>query len=294
MTNKGKKPRLVAENRYPKTGVAKKSAKRKPATKRRTTPTAKKRGNLLTRFISGLIRFVFMVLWRISWRGALAIAIMLAIGIGYYMQDLKPYEELLDGRAKGSVTLLDRSGAVFAWRGEQFGGIITANTVSPHLKNAIIATEDRRFYQHFGISPRGLASAIRINLREGRGPLSGHGGSTLTQQTAKLLCMGTEFDPKKWKNERAYERECQEGSLWRKVKEATFALALELKYTKDEILTIYLARAYLGAGARGFEAASHRYFGKSAAEVTVSEAAMLAGLLVAPSRYAPTNNLKRA
>ena len=160
------------------------------------------------------------------------------------MQDLKPYEELLDGRAKGSVTLLDRSGAVFAWRGEQFGGIITANTVSPHLKNAIIATEDRRFYQHFGISPRGLASAIRINLREGRGPLSGHGGSTLTQQTAKLLCMGTEFDPKKWKNERAYERECQEGSLWRKVKEATFALALELKYTKDEILTIYLARAY--------------------------------------------------
>ena len=176
-----------------------------------------------------------------------------------------------------------------AWR--TIWGIITANTVSPHLKNAIIATEDRRFYQHFGISPRGLASAIRINLREGRGPLSGHGGSTLTQQTAKLLCMGTEFDPKKWKNERAYERECQEGSLWRKVKEATFALALELKYTKDEILTIYLARAYLGAGARGFEAASHRYFGKSAAEVTVSEAAMLAGLLVAPSRYAPTNNL---
>ena len=91
---------------------------------------------------------------------------MLAIGIGYYTQDLKPYEELFDGRAKGSVTLLDLSGAVFAWRGEQFGGIITANTVSPHLKNAIIATEDRRFYQHFGISPRGLASAIRINLRE--------------------------------------------------------------------------------------------------------------------------------
>jgi membrane peptidoglycan carboxypeptidase len=243
MKNKGKKPRLVAENRYPKTGAAKKSAKKKPTTKRKTMPNAKKRGNLLTRIISGLIRFVVTVFWRIFWRGTLAIAIMLAFGIGYYMQDLKPYEELLDGRAKGSVTLLDRSGAVFAWRGEQFGGIITANTVSPHLKNAIIATEDRRFYQHIGISPRGLASAIRINLREGRGPLSGHGGSTLTQQTAKLLCMGTEFDPKKWKNERAYERECQEGSLWRKVKEATFALALELKYTKDEILTIYLARA---------------------------------------------------
>ena len=145
MTNKGKKPRLVAENRYPKTGAAKKSAKNKTATKRKTTPTAKKRGNLLTRFISGLIRFVVTVLWRFFWRGALAIAIMLIFGIGYYMQDLKPYEVLLDGRAKGSVTLLDRSGTVFAWRGEQFGGIITANTVSPHLKNAIIATEDRRF-----------------------------------------------------------------------------------------------------------------------------------------------------
>jgi 1A family penicillin-binding protein len=294
MTTKGKKPRLVAENRYPKTGSAKKAAKKKPVTKRKKTPTGKKHGNLLTRLISGLIGFVVTILWRIFWRGALAIVLMLAIGIGYYTQNLKPYEQLLDGRAKGSVTLLDQSGAVFAWRGEQFGGIITANTVSPHLKNAIIATEDRRFYRHFGISPRGLASAIRINLREGRGPLSGHGGSTLTQQTAKLLCMGTQYDPQKWKNERAYERECQEGSLWRKVREATFALALELKYTKDEILTIYLARAYLGAGARGFEAASHRYFGKSAAEVTVSEAAMLAGLLVAPSRYAPTNNLKRS
>ena len=101
MTNKGRKPRLVAENRYPKTGAAKKSAKKKNATKRKTTPTAKKRGNLFTRFISGLIRFVVTVLWRVFWRGALAIAIMLAIGIGYYMQDLKPYEELLDGRAKG-------------------------------------------------------------------------------------------------------------------------------------------------------------------------------------------------
>jgi len=292
MTTKGKKTRLVAENRYPKAGNANTSATNKTVSKR--SPKPKKRGNLLTRMLTRLIGFVVTVLWRLFWRAALAIAIMLGIGVGYYMNNLQPYDQLLDGRAKGSVTLLDQSGAVFAWRGEQFGGFITADTVSPHLKNAIIATEDRRFYRHFGISPRGLASAIRINLREGRGPLSGHGGSTLTQQTAKLLCMGTQYDPQKWKTERAYERECQEGSLWRKVKEATFAIALEIKYTKDEILTIYLARAYLGAGARGFEAASHRYFGKSAAEVSVPEAAMLAGLLVAPSRYAPTNNLKRS
>jgi membrane peptidoglycan carboxypeptidase len=162
------------------------------------------------------------------------------------------------------------------------------------LKNAIIATEDRRFYSHYGVSPRGMASAIRINLREGRGPLSGHGGSTITQQTAKLLCLGIPFDPKRWKSEAAYEADCREGSLWRKVKEATYALAMEVKYSKDEILSIYLNRAFLGAGARGFEAAAQRYFGISAAKVTPPQAAMLAGLLVAPSRYAPTNNLAQS
>ncbi|MDP4992497.1 MAG: transglycosylase domain-containing protein, partial [Marivita lacus] len=71
-------------------------------------------------------------------------------------------------------------GVAFAWRGDQFGGVVTADTVSPHLKNAVIATEDQRFYSHLGISPRGVASAVRINLSEGRGPLSGHGGSTVT------------------------------------------------------------------------------------------------------------------
>jgi len=203
-------------------------------------------------------------------------------------------EQLFDGRARGSVTLLDASGSVFAWRGDQFGGAVTATSVSPHLKNAIIATEDKRFYQHFGLSPRGIASAVRINLREGRGPLSGHGGSTLTQQTAKLICLGVDFDPTIWKDEAAYEADCRQGSLARKAKEAIYSMAMELKYTKNEILTVYINRAFLGAGARGFEAASQRYFGKSAAMVAPNEAAMLAGLLVAPTRYAPTNNLERS
>ncbi len=162
------------------------------------------------------------------------------------------------------------------------------------MKNAIIATEDKRFYSHFGLSPRGIASAVRINLSEGRGPLSGHGGSTLTQQTAKLLCLGVPYDSSKWKNEAAYEADCRQGSLARKIKEAIYSMAMEVKYTKDEILTIYFNRAFLGAGARGVEAASQRYFGKSAAQVSASEAAMIAGLLVAPTRYAPTNNLKRS
>ncbi|RZW01940.1 MAG: PBP1A family penicillin-binding protein, partial [Rhodobacteraceae bacterium] len=201
---------------------------------------------------------------------------------------------LLDARARGSVTLLDRDGRVFAWRGEQFGGQITAETVSPHLKNAVIATEDKRFYGHFGISPRGVASAVRINLSEGRGPLSGHGGSTITQQTAKLLCLGTPYDPTSGMTEKEFETDCRRTTLTRKIKEAVYAMAMELRYSKDDILTIYLNRAYLGAGARGFEAAAQRYFGRSANELLPAEAAMLAGLLVAPSRFAPTADLQRS
>ena len=129
----------------------------------------------------------------------------------------------------------------------------------------MIATEDKRFYGHFGISPRGIASAIRINLAEGRGPLEGNGGSTITQQVAKLLCLGVPYDAANWKTEAEYEADCRQGSLWRKIKEIPYAMAMELKYSKDDILTIYFNRSYLGAGARGFEAASQRYFGKSAA-----------------------------
>ncbi len=221
-------------------------------------------------------------------------AVLVGLAVGYVYSTLPAADALLDGRARGSVTILDRDGQVFAWRGDQFGGVVTARTVSPYLKDAVIATEDRRFYRHFGISPRGVASAVRINLSEGRGPLSGHGGSTITQQTAKLLCLGEPYDPAGGMTEAEYEADCRRTTLWRKGKEAVFSIAMEAKYTKDEILTIYMNRAFLGAGARGFEAASQRYFGKSAAEVNPAEAAMLAGLLVAPTRFAPTNNLERS
>jgi penicillin-binding protein 1A len=190
--------------------------------------------------------------------------------------------------------LLDRDGKVFAWRGETFGGQITADTVSPFLRDAIIATEDKRFYRHFGISPRGIASAVRINMSEGRGPFEGNGGSTITQQVAKLICLGVPYDQTKWKSEADYEEDCRSGGIKRKLKEIPFSMALEAKYGKHDVLTLYLNRAYLGAGARGFEAASQRYFGKSANEVDPAEAAMLAGLLKAPSYYAPTNKIERS
>lgn len=269
--------------------------RRNPAPAKRQSPARKKKGN--GRIRSTLLRAIlwpFRVLWAFTWRVGLVACLLPIMGIIYYAMTLPDLEDLVDGRAKGSVTLLDKDGHVFAWRGDQFGGIVTAQGVSPYLKNAVVATEDKRFYRHLGISPRGIASAVRINLRAGRGPLSGNGGSTISQQTAKLLCLGVPYDADTWSSEAKYEADCRRTTLWRKMKEATYALALELKFTKDDILTIYLNRAFLGAGARGFEAASQRYFGISAKQVDPGEAAMLAGLLKAPSRLAPTNNLSGA
>ncbi len=232
----------------------------------------------------GLIRGFFGSCIRLALRGTawvsirLAVVFLLVFGPWtlHYFNSLPPAAELMDDRSNGAVTLLDRNDEVFAWRGDQFGGLVSSKTVSPHLKNAILVAEDKRFFRHFGISLKGIAGAVFINLREGRSPFSGHGGSTITQQVAKRV-----FFP-------------ELRSFNRKVREVPMAMAMELRYGKDEILNIYLNRVYLGAGTFGFEAASQRYFGKSARNVDPSEAAMLAGLLKAPSRYAPTRNLEGA
>ena len=283
---------LVADRRYTTQKATSSGGRgtpppRKPSPRK---PAPRRSGNILTRFVGAIWR----IIWGTFWRVTVVCGMVLAGIVFYFYQQLPPVNALLDGRAKGSVTLLDRNDTVFAWRGETFGGQITADTVSPYLLHAVVATEDKRFYHHFGVSPRGIASAISINLAAGRGPLEGNGGSTITQQVAKLLCLGVPYDPKAWKSESDYEADCRSGGVKRKLKEIPYAIAMEAKYSKEEILTIYFNRAYLGAGARGFEAAAQRYFGISANQVSPAQAAMLAGLLKAPSKYAPTNNLKRA
>ncbi len=288
------KPKVKSKAKSRGKTIARTSTRRKPASRRSRRKSGRPPSGPIRGAVTGMFRWIWRVIWGLTWRLGAVIGLLVGLGIAYDYSTLPELSELLDGRARGSVTMLDDNGEVFAWRGEQFGGVVTADTVSPYLKNAIVATEDRRFYRHFGISPRGVLGAVRINLREGRGPLSGNGGSTITQQTAKLLCLGEPFDPAAGLTEAQYEAECRESTLWRKVKEAIYAMAMEVKYSKDEILTIYMNRAFLGAGARGFEAASQRYFGKSAANVDPAEAAMLAGLLVAPTRFAPTNNLSRS
>lgn len=293
-TGKGNGP-LKADRRYAaqRTAASGAGARKPTKTARRAGPRRVRRNPIMALLI-GFFRLIWRILWGIGWRVGFIMALILSGAILFFFVQLPAVADLLDARSRGSVTMLDRDDNVFAWRGETFGGQITADTVSPNLLNAVVATEDKRFYRHFGISPRGIASAVRINLSEGRGPLSGNGGSTITQQVAKLLCLGTAYDPSAWKSEADYEADCRQGGVWRKIKEIPYAMAMEVKYSKADILTIYFNRAYLGAGARGFEAAAQRYFGKSANKVTPAEAAMLAGLLKAPSRYAPTNNLKRA
>ncbi len=227
---------------------------------------------IFRRMLSWTFRKTFGLFWWIGLRAGLVVGVVLGFSVAYYYSSLPSSEELFDGRERGSVTLLDRNGDVFAWRGEQYR-ITRADTASQHLVNAVVATEDKRFYMHFGLDPKSIVRALVANYRAG-GVVQG--GSTITQQAAKLLF----FD-----NSR---------SLVRHIKQVPIVLAMELKYSKDDILSIYLNRSYLGAGAQGFEAASQRYFGKSARDVTPAEAAMLAGLLKAPSRYAPTSNLQVA
>jgi len=172
-----------------------------------------------------------------------------------------------------AVTFLDRFGNEVGSRGIRHNDAIPLEDYPDHLIKAALATEDRRFYEHFGIDPSGLARALTANARAG-GVVQG--GSSITQQLAKNLFLN---------NERTIER---------KVKEAFLAIWLETRLTKNEILKLYLDRAYMGGGAFGVDAAAQYYFNKSARDVNLAEAAMLAGLFKAPTRYAPHVNLPAA
>src|SRR6201997_1596151 len=168
-----------------------------------------------------------------------------------------------------TIQITGVDGGVLAIRGEMPGANVALKDLPPYLPKAFIAIEDRRFYSHFGIDPWGILRAAVANILH-RGV--SQGGSTLTQQLAKNLFL------------------TQERTFQRKLQEVELALWLERKHSKNEILELYLNRVYFGSGAYRVEAAPQRYFGKSAKNVTISEAAMLAGLVKSPSRLAPNRN----
>ncbi len=209
------------------------------------------------------------------WAGstALTMAAVLMVWLAGVIAELPDPEAAREPPVRPSVVYLDANGEEIARRGPVVAPPIALGELPPYLIDAVLAVEDRRFYEHPGVDAFGLARAAWANLRAGRVV---QGGSTITQQLAKNLFLDSDR------------------TLMRKVQEALLAVWLERRFSKDEILELYLNSVYFGAGAWGVEAAAQRYFGRSAAEVSLAEAAILAGLLKAPSRYAPTSDVARA
>ncbi|WP_455374371.1 transglycosylase domain-containing protein [Limibacillus halophilus] len=237
----GRKPKLKGEKR------ARAASKKKAAPKR----------SLLRRLLTWCL---ILGIW-----GGLALGGLVA----YYAYDLPDVSRMATLERQPSITILAYDGTILGSSGELTGEALQVRDLPPHLPYAVLAIEDRRFYDHPGMDFVGLVRAMAVNLQQGA---LVQGGSTITQQLAKNLFL------------------TPERTIKRKIQELLLAFWLERKFSKDQILTLYLNRVYLGAGAYGVDAASRRYFGKPATEVTLYEAALLAGLLKAPSRLAPTND----
>jgi penicillin-binding protein 1A len=201
------------------------------------------------------------------------VAVVLCVVVGYFALTLPDTGELTRAERRPSVTILAADGSLLTTYGDLFGQPLTLKEMSPYLPKAVIATEDRRFYSHFGVDLIGLARAAFANLSAGHVV---QGGSTITQQLAKNLFL------------------TRERSLSRKIQETLLALWLEHRFTKNQILEIYLNRVYLGAGTYGVDAAAHRYFKKSARQTNLYESAAIAGLLKAPTRFNPTRDRDKA
>ncbi len=204
----------------------------------------------------------------LKWSAVAAIWLVI-LGIGglvYVAHDLPPVDQVQALERRPTIVMVDRTGAEFARGGDVVGAPVDSRRLPRHVTDAVVAIEDRRFFWHPGVDPIGIARAARANWQAGR---TVEGGSTITQQLAKLLFL------------------TPDRTLRRKMQEAVLALWLDARYSKHEILSAYLNRVYLGAGTYGLDAAARTYFGVPAAGLSVRQAAVLAGLLKAPSSLSP-------
>jgi penicillin-binding protein 1A len=257
--------------------MARQTRRKKPSAPAKKTTA--RRGRKLS-FMSRLKRSLGMP-WFKNWRmrdylkilflGAFWGGVALGALVFILSMGLPDIRKAADLEQQPTIIIRDKDGKEIARMGDNQGDRLSVSEMSPHLINAVIATEDRRFYKHWGVDPIGLARAVVTNLRAGG---VSQGGSTITQQLAKNLFLSPER------------------TLTRKAKEALLALYLERRYTKNDILGAYLNRAYFGAGAYGADSAARVYFNTSARNLNLEQAAMLAGLLKAPSRYSPDNDPK--
>ncbi|MGD0027173.1 MAG: PBP1A family penicillin-binding protein, partial [Xanthobacteraceae bacterium] len=213
---------------------------------------------------SGIGRLIYWGVVLALWAVIGAIGTLVWVGI-----HLPPIQSLEIPKRPPSALILGADGATLATRGDMGGAAVPLRELPDYVPKAFIAIEDRRFYSHHGVDPWGIMRAgIADVLHRG----ASQGGSTITQQLAKNLFL------------------TQERTLTRKLQEVVLALWLEHKFTKAQILELYLNRVYFGSGAYGVEAAAQRYFGKSSRQLTLAEAALLAGLVQSPSRLAPSHN----
>jgi penicillin-binding protein 1A len=216
------------------------------------------------------------VIGRIAYWSLVA-GLWLAIGaagfVAWVGAHLPPIQSLEIPKRAPSIQIVDFQGRALARRGDLAGAPLPLKEMPAYVAKAFIAIEDRRFYDHHGVDPFGIGRAFVANVLH---RAVAQGGSTITQQLAKNLFL------------------TQERTINRKLQEVVLALWLERKFSKAQILEMYLNRVYFGAGAYGIEQASQRYFGKSARQITLGEAALLAGLVKSPSRLAPTRNFDGA
>lgn len=216
---------------------------------------------------------IFKFIFKWAFFAAIWVGVFIALALFYYLQDLPSLSDLEAQNGKQVVEINYANGNRITNRGDIYTSEVQYFELPQNLINAVVATEDRRFFNHHGIDFFGIIRAYQVNHKAGR---IVQGGSTITQQLAKMLFL---------KSERTFKR---------KIQEILLAVQLERNFTKEQILTFYLNRAYFGSGSYGVGNAAKHYFGKDVAQLNLNESALLAGLLKAPSKLSPKNNRELA
>ena len=199
--------------------------------------------------------------------------VIASLAVALALSGLPDVSNLNDVKREPTITYVDRSGAQIGMRGGRYGPPINLDRLPPYVPAAFVAIEDRRFYEHWGVDPIGIARALTADISRGR---TAEGASTITQQLARNLFL------------------TPDQTMERKAQEIALAVMIEQKYSKKQILALYLSRVYFGDGAYGLEAAAQRYFNKPASKLSIGEAAVLAGVLKSPTHYNPADAPERS
>ncbi|MEK6636636.1 MAG: PBP1A family penicillin-binding protein [Pseudomonadota bacterium] len=215
----------------------------------------------------------FAKLFRIGLFGAVLGVLALGIAVSIAYSTLPGYDELKQSPNGQMIRVRAADGTVIVSLGPSFGAWMPYNQIPTIMSDAMVSVEDRRFRSHFGVDPIGIARSISVRIQRGR---FAQGGSTITQQLARNIFLTND---KTW---------------GRKLREIILALAMERKFSKDQILELYLNRVYFGGGAYGVDAASRKFFDHPATTLSLAESAIIAGLVKAPSNYSPTADAKAA